>query len=459
MEKKKLLIIAHTPFHIVLAHSIAREHPDFKADIFIVGDFADSELLTECLKESGEHAFAGIFHLPGNYGLPKPDDEIFVRRKNVGVLKKHLADTHIDKLLTFNDNQAESQAAYFFASRKNENTVWAAGEDGGGLYGDFRGRELSKDVIDWYRRYYGSWWKPAVILGENPSIAQIWATFPNLIRPELKDKEICAVPREHVLELKKSGWPLAFFTKIGGSLETVGEADSLAVLAHSDFSKLHPNYALTVDACISILNLAGHRFAYKLHPRENDDAALPADEKNAVIVPKSFPVELLFLMLPRPLRCIIGDQTSALMTARWLSESTKVYSLAALLYSRDERLMESFVSAGIIKLSDFSDLQEGADVDEKLHVSTLYSLLSRMNNGYSGQLVAQSSRILDLESELISLRNESAESRRVLTSAKEAYEKTIEDLSKERERIEKEYNALYNSRAAKAARFIRQIVR
>ena len=464
MAKQKLLIIAHTPYHIILAHAIARQHEEeFEADIIIVGDFSESGLLTECLQGGENPAFSNIFHLPGNYGLPQPSDEVFVRQKNVDFLKKHLADNKIDKLITFNDNQAESQAAYFFASRNNPDIIWASGEDGGGFYGKIRNEELSQDSIDWYRRFYGLWWNPAVIFGENPAITELWAVFPDLVRPELQAKKIHAISLKYVLELRNTHWPLSFFEKIGGSLDAVKKTNSLVFLPHSDFIKHNPGYTLSAEACVTILKLSGHRFAYKLHPREYENADIPIPDENPIIIPKAFPAELLFLIISDPLRCIIGDQTTSLMTARWLSDTTKAYSLATMLSKWDERLIENFTHVGIIKLTDFADLRESLTAqDEEIHISTLYYLLSRLNNGYSKQLFEQSSQIQGLESDLTetgvklsAVEEEFAWTRNALKTTQE----TLAACSSERDRIEKEYQSLYNGRPLRMTRFMKNIIR
>lgn len=109
---------------------------------------------------------------------------------------------------------------------------------------------------------------------------------------------------------------------------TIPPGAALLTLNHSNYAKRNPDYAAKVHERVAALQAAGTPLFVKHHPREAapDPLGLAAQSIGAE-VPRTLPVECLWLLLrDRPLQ-VIGGMSTSLLTAALLMPLARVIVL------------------------------------------------------------------------------------------------------------------------------------
>lgn len=351
------VFLAFTPLHILLSYGLALQlHPQHRNLLILIPEFPKSHALIRALQpKTGNEPFFETVCLLSTHGFGRNSllGKIQIR-KNVRLVREVFENLSVaNQLYIFADHRAETQIAAHLATRRGRCTVVYV-EDGSAAYSSsINKRGLLSTVTA--KCVYGTWWEQVQVLGTSRWVDIVQVRFPELVRPELRGKPLRALPAELPNQLREEGRLIAAWA---AELEEEGvripPVDALVLLPHTS---LIPARAVStyLDVLIRFVTLAANRglkIGVKLHPRDNRDAlAIPLE--GVTVLYQGLPAELLYLMKEPP-RYVIGDTSTALITARWFlcPQETSVISLAPLVPWRDANLLRAFTRMGIRLVED-----------------------------------------------------------------------------------------------------------
>lgn len=351
------LFIVYTPYHVFLACMLALANKNQNNHLVIIADF-DADDLTAALSENA--IFAGILRLPGLFRQKQSFSAI--KKQNIAQLDQFIQQfDQISTLFLANDKRLESQAVAYKLRRKIPDISIAILEDGGHFYNS-NIHQVPKNAVQIFfnRLKLGPWYENVVILGQASFSREIYAIFPEWIRPELIHKPIKKIESAGCFDPEFQSFLAGYWRNFPEEFQKIAEISGIITVAYSGFSKHYREYAALIkDICVSACQ-KGSTIAVKYHPREErldycDIASLP----NVVILPEQIPTELIYALAPANLHYIIGDISSALMTAKWiLGEQIAVYSVAKALGYND-RLLDVFrqIDIQLVDRGDFDKIE------------------------------------------------------------------------------------------------------
>jgi hypothetical protein len=340
----KNIFITFTPYHILLSYSVAFTHHRFEDNIlFVISDFAGADKLAKIIEISNNSVFKKVHVLSGNYGKKYEFLKWFVARKNIVELKNILNDFRINRAYSCHDQKAEGQAAFFFTKKNNKNAQCVYIEDGSGAYSESVNKKKPFVKILLGKLLYGFWWKNERISGFSQWTDKIMVVFPQFIRDEIRKRDVIPIKKEEVLKLRQedifSNWIKLFEI----DLHRLEKIDMILLINRSGSAKLYPEYKKVMKALLRIGIANGLNIALKYHPRETlKDFLSVKNEDKIIILPRALPIEIIYLMKPDSLKFIIGNISTSLLTAKWLLDDCKVFSIAPLFCHYDQRLLKMF---------------------------------------------------------------------------------------------------------------------
>lgn len=343
------LYIAFTPYHVFLATILAGASKGPKgAELIVISDFADSEGFTGAIQTWAGNPFRHIHLFPGAYGLTRKAVRQLAYATTVPRLRRRISGLHADEVCVFNDARPEAQAALHGVRARNPGARIVFGEDGLTAYGSHRRAPAGMISKAACKALFGAFWKDVTVLGTSPWIEGVWALFPACVRAELRRHPVLPIPHQPEPLRSFAEHVLRSFVGKGTPLHDYSGLDVVVVITHSQVSSSLADYRTTVRGWILDLADAGWRVAMKYHPREplGDYLQLAGDHR-IVQLPRAIPIELVYAFAGEGLRVIVGDVSSALLSARWMCREASVLTLAPAFGYRDVPLMQVFRTVGI----------------------------------------------------------------------------------------------------------------
>lgn len=335
------LYIARTPYHVILANGLALESEEPPSDQYLVGVLdSDMERLLASLRESDDVPFADVRELPGSYDCT-PRRAQFRAKLNSVKVRRQVTRNGIDRIHTFHDNRPEDQAA-LDALNGNDSITDARGiyvEDGAIAY-FYRNHEWTLLETAKMKLFYGPWRTNVSEHGTSKWIDEVRASFPEHVRPELRERATVPLPRREVLSLADRSW-FRRYVEESGADDELDAIDGMIFVALSEDVSPDGEYAETVRSLVETFADRGHRVGIKYHPRETSPF-LNLDGSDAVVLPQSIPAEVLYVADPDAIRFVVGNVSTSLLTARWLLDDVPVISLARILGTDLTRLVSVF---------------------------------------------------------------------------------------------------------------------
>lgn len=341
------LFIAFTPYHVLLAYSIAIKRKPENNFLFIVSEFPNADILAHAIKQSKKAVFSDVIVLPGVHRGRNAFVKIFIRRRNIGPLKEFIGEREISNVFVGNDSRVEAQVALHFAKENNKQSRGIYIEDGTEAY---RSEVNSRNTFRLLsgKIFFGRWWKDINILGTSPWIDQVAAIFPDFVRPEIASKEIIPIEKESFLLIKDDDSFTRYLDALGLNLKKLQGIDVLLISTNSEMKNRYPEYQAVAKDTIKLIERHKLKLAVKYHPRELSGDFLSVGKKEGILLlPEGFPAELLYVLSQKPPKLIIGDFSSALLTARWLLDKSRIVSIAPLSKYYDYNIFEIFKKINI----------------------------------------------------------------------------------------------------------------
>jgi len=346
----KNLFIAHTPYNVLLSCGIALEQEgSIENHLIVTRNFSGVGALLYSLKRWELSPFARIEGLPITYGRNGRFKKRFTIRKNIKMIARYVCRHSFGRVYVFNDMKPEAQAALHFAKKSNRNAVGVYVEDGTAAYHSYTVEKRPLYIVLLKKLFWGFWWDEIRIHGTSRWIDEAKAIFPHLLRPEIRSKHVTDISKHSLMELKNLIWPYEYLSRVGVTIDELNNnADVILIVAHSKFANKHSKYKEIVKDILDIITGINLRVAVKYHPRESMGNFLSlTNTKEIMIIPQYLPVELIYILLSEKIKCVIGDVSTSLLTAKWLLDSATIYSLASILGYTDLQLIKSFHKLGI----------------------------------------------------------------------------------------------------------------
>lgn len=258
----------------------------------------------------------------------------------------------------FNDRQDAGQALLIETARRFPKALRCCAEDGALAYTDFRYRAHGA-VTRWRQRLrLGRGWSDVQVLGTHPLVQRYLAIHPELLRPELRGPNVARLPSACLGSAVLQELAGRLCARSGFEAQGVGAGAVLLTLSHASYAERNPDYGVLVRQVVERLLALHLPFFFKYHPREAAAdflglAGLPA----ATEVPRTLPVECLYLLAhDRPIT-VVGGMSTSLLTAGLLMPHARIAALQHASTAGDNWDAALLAALRITPLQDATSLQ------------------------------------------------------------------------------------------------------
>lgn len=311
-----------SPLHFFIATNLAISH---KADTNIALFISKNEKTAKQYAKATKH-FSDIFQ--DTYDLTINDDQQKFRQRKLRFeqIEQVIASTPPDRIFTGSDRRMEFQFAMYQARRLNSEVEGIYIDDGTVSY---LGHKSINSVFHKYidptlkKLVYGSWWQNALTTGSSNWVSKAYLAVPKDAHPLLQNKQLIALDQE-VFSSNEFFEVNDFLIAKYDELNTIDFPKIKAVLCLPNESFYLKNTAFLQQIRKTILNhFQADEIAIKAHPKSKDMALLAQVFPKSISLPNTLGMELLLPKLSDN-TSIIGDVSTALLTAKWLKPKVTV---------------------------------------------------------------------------------------------------------------------------------------
>lgn len=347
--------LTSTPLHLFLSAAIASQRRN-KKHVLILIDQAETEnnFYYNQIKKWHGSPFQDVFIFPGRI---KGFLEKRQSRLNTFLALDELIDQYKPtEIYTGNDRRIEFQ----YAMNKSLDYGGANGNyiDEGTF--TYLGRPPSLGIRDMVidslikKVVYGFWWHNPATIGGSPWIVNVYAAFPELVHPLLKQKNLIELSSTWLQTDSLNDFSAQLLATNNIKPESVQSVDILIALPHESIIARNAHYKESLISLITQLKSQKKNVAIKYHPRDTQDDALNLARSGCQLIPKQVNFEALLLIFPKN-RTILGDFSSVLLNARWLRPDLRVIAALEDKTSVSKEIY-SLYSSLKIKMIDVSEL-------------------------------------------------------------------------------------------------------
>jgi hypothetical protein len=198
----------------------------------------------------------------------------------------------------------------------------------------------------------GPWWREAAKLGASGYVDRALLFFPEHAHPALRsvDRKALDPSAFRCQALRKLARD---YLSAAGWRGSEAAPNVLVFCAHSDTIRpFLDDYVAAMHRVVSNATRRGRRVVVKLHPRERDRRYVEAVSRGSTgVVPQQVPGEFLVLAWSASLESVVGDFSTAMITARWLCPELDCVVLADLVERGDPRLAMVLDELGVRSVS------------------------------------------------------------------------------------------------------------
>jgi hypothetical protein len=258
----------------------------------------------------------------------------------------------------FNDRQDAGQTVLIETSRRFPQALRCCAEDGALAYTDFRYRAHSA-VTRWRQGLrLGRGWFDVQVLGTHPLVQRYLAIHPELLRPELRGLSVARLPSACLGSAALQELASRLCALSGFEAQSIDAGAVLLTLSHASYAERNPDYNVLVRHIVERLLALGRPFFFKYHPREAAPdflglAGLPAAQE----VPRTLPVECLYLLAQERALIVVGGMSTSLLTAGLLMPHARIAALQHASNAGDAWDAALLAALRITPLQDAASLQ------------------------------------------------------------------------------------------------------
>jgi len=304
----KHLFLASTPFNVIISSMIALELPEEdSAELWLIDQ---PEIQTPFMRHFSEWSDAPFSRIRIATHQAKRLADKKKRKASLQSLSEEVANYPFDYIYTGNDRRIEFQ---WLMAHHPGTTEGHYIDDGTYSYVGRKTHWLTDKILDnaLKKFSYGFWWKQPPTIGASEWISVAHLAFPTLAVPELKRKQCRTLP-ENLNSPAFASLSDIYAEDMAG----IENLDAIVILPHESVADV-----TTEQKMLSVAQ-EYHAAAAKPHPRSSGRATNGLPE-----IAASLPSEIMLTRL-KPQCCIIGDVSTALLTARWLRPDLNVICIA-----------------------------------------------------------------------------------------------------------------------------------
>jgi hypothetical protein len=183
--------------------------------------------------------------------------------------------------------------------------------------------------------------------------------FPDFVRQDLNGKSLVKLTPEILLGLKGSSFLYDYLDNYDIDINEFTKIDGLLIIPHSSFVQRFGQYRNTIKDMCAAIKKRNFLLAAKYHPRQSEDDFLNLRSEYGVkVLPRSFPIELIYLLSFNNIRFVLSDVSTALITAKWLRSDLKAISYAKVIGHSDGSLFRVFENVGVQFVSKIENINQ-----------------------------------------------------------------------------------------------------
>jgi len=325
------LYIVSTPYHFLLACTIAAYSDRGEKKILVLGSVREREKLIECLKEWKNNPFEEIICLEertGYQGIRK----VNAIRKNISLIKKII--NRKFHTFIFDPDAPDFQSAAVFNSRQGGINSYC--EDGISSYirskvNEPFHRKIVKKIV------YGLWFERHENHTDSPLFQDAYLVKPEMLPKKRDDLVLWKIMGEDFRKLKED----KLIDIIGKKFEIdIEDVDIVVMLPKPskirsvvDFELLKDTYKRLIRGLVK----KGYKIAIKYHPQEEEYLG----DVEVVRIPRSVASEIFFFKMDKNQK-LVGDITTALYTIKMINSKIDSISLVYIAGYKDQYLIDNF---------------------------------------------------------------------------------------------------------------------
>ncbi len=349
------LILAYTPYHVLLATAAIQAGSETAANhLVIINDFDTAARMAAVFGEC-RGFYASVRVCGGTFGVTSRARRQFHYRRALPVIAQITRELSPDQIWVGNDARPESQAAFRTAAGRSGRVQGVFVEDGLTAYASSVKRPLTmlENAVGYL--LFGRSWSAIEVLGTSRWVSSGLFVYPALVRSELAGLPKQEIPRTALLGPAMNRLAGQMVSATAGDAGRIRQIDALVTVSHSSVAKKSPVYRSGIAALVRHLTAMQCVVGIKYHPRQAEPDYLDvASQEGTVLLPQGVPLEFVYMLRAglseegeRPLRFVIGDVSTTLMTARWLVTGARCISLARPLGLLDPSLETLFSRLGV----------------------------------------------------------------------------------------------------------------
>jgi len=311
-----------SPLHFFIATNLAIAH---KADTNIALFISKNEQTAKQYAKATKH-FSNIFQDTFDLTINDDQKKLKQRKLRFGQIEKIITSTPPDRIFTGSDRRMEFQFAMHQARQVNADVEGIYIDDGTVSY---LGHKSINSVFHKFidpmlkKLVYGTWWQNALTTGSSNWISKSYLAVPKDAHPLLQTKEL--------IELDQDVFSSEEFLEVNNFLiakyDTLNAIDfpkvkAVLCLPNESFYLKNPAFLQQIRKTI-LLHFQAEEIAIKAHPKSKDLALLTKVFPKSIPLPNTLGMELLLPKLSDN-TSIIGDVSTALLTAKWLKPKVTV---------------------------------------------------------------------------------------------------------------------------------------
>ena len=324
------LFLASTPLHVLNSVAIASKTPDKSSCLWLIDqpDVTENPYF-EVLQSWPDSPFKEVRISQGH--IKGTRAKLQNRKKVFADIQSWVDRYQPDRVYTGNDRRIEFQYAMHCASQQKKPISAAYMDEGTFTYvGRKASGSFADSVVDntLKKLTYGFWWKNPPTIGGSAWIDDVYAAFPDLIHPLLKQKQVLDLQSVYEGNSCVKSFCSYLYERLSGTVGNISGIQCVLTLPHESIIDRITGYKDAIQEVVKQLQYSGLEVGVKYHPRNNNPDILDVKNiKGFHLLPYKVPFEAILPLLP-PDVLVIGDVSSTLINSRWLKPGARLISVA-----------------------------------------------------------------------------------------------------------------------------------
>jgi len=342
-----VLFLVSTPLHLYNAITVALMNPEWESHLFYIDQpQVPHHLYYEALQQWETCPFNSIAlfktRLKGSLAKLKARHEAFRE------LRIRTASIMPSRIYVGNDRRIEFAYTLHIAKRFQPSVIGGYLDDGVYTYITQKSKWHQDTFIDigLKKLIYGLWYFRPSIVGGSDAVQEAYITLPEYANPILKTKQCIPLKTSVLTSPQLSEFSQALLEPFDLDIDALKKLSFIITLPHESLFERSPHFKEAIIETVKEACVKGASLGVKYHPRQEHPDPLNLRQYGKItLLPGALAFEALLPLLHHPI--IIGDVSTALLTARWLRPDLRVLSLQVDNDARQVAMMGLFNHCGI----------------------------------------------------------------------------------------------------------------